>query len=183
MLGRFWGHLRSWVTRAANVGRGADVLNDWVNAATREYVPGKTLGPLHDGWLIMDRNRAPMSGIELEQYQKACVDRLTEPARQERGDPVSQSALEQLLGAVSKSGAQSVLFIPPTPSAHNFFPTAERERALTILDFSDVRQNAALFVPEHRLDIDHLNTAGAELFSRMLALRFAELAKGGSSKP
>ena len=93
-------------------------------------------------------------------------------------DAVCQSALERILTAITKAGATPVLVVPPTTASRNFYPSEERERELTILDFSDVRQNAKLFLPENRMDLGHVNTAGAEIFSDDLARRFVELARG-----
>jgi hypothetical protein len=171
-------HARQWVMRAVHLGRGMEALNDWLSAPTHEYTPGKSLGAKHDGWMAMDRGGRPaIEGVALASYQAGYRDRLAKPAEKERGDPVSQSALERLLSTVVQGGARPVLVVPPTTSAFNFYPTEARERELTILDFSDVQQNAALFAPERRINWDHLNSAGAELFSQILAQRFAELAK------
>jgi len=125
----------------------------------------------------MDRDGAAMSGDALEKYQRTYADRLVRPATKERGDPVSQSALERLLAAAAKSGASTILMVPPTTAGSHFYPTEAREAELTILDFSDVRRYAALFEPGNRIDVDHLNTPGAKVFSRILALQFAEIAR------
>jgi hypothetical protein len=180
---QFWQHLRHAVRRAVNIGRGAEGLPGWLNVSNHEYVPAKALGAQHDGWLVMDRANRMMTGKELEEYKAACADRLQRPAIKDPGDAVSQDALERLIDLVVRSGATPLLFVPPAPSARRFYPAPERERKLTILDYSDVRRYADLYEPGHRIDVDHLNTEGAELLSKDLALRFVELVKQGAQIP
>jgi hypothetical protein len=109
------------------------------------------------------------------------AQRIAVPAVQERNDPVSQVALDRLAATVVRSGATPIFVVPPTTEAGHFFPTTARERNLAVLDFSDVRKYPELYVPEHRIDLDHLNTAGAKIFSEALAQCFVALV--GRSRP
>ena len=177
------GHVSHWWMRAINLGRGAEVLQRRMNEANHRYVPAKSLGKNRDGWMSMDRKRRPMPEAVRKKFEQTYADRLERPPVKERGDPVSQSALERLLSTASRGGATPVLLIPPATGDSHFYPTEARERELTILDFSDVRQYAGLFELKHRFDVEHLNTAGSELFSQMLALRFVELVKKQRATP
>lgn len=180
---RFLGHVRYGLTRAINLGRGTEVLDRWVHAPGQKYGPGKSMGENGDGWLPADPELQNMTGAARERYERSYAERLAKPAGKERGDPVSQEVLERLVATVVKAGATPVLLVPPTTFDQNFFPTVERERELTILDYSDPRQYPELFAAEHRRDVDHVNTEGAKLFTRLIAQRFVELAKRGAQKP
>ncbi|MEI9892816.1 MAG: hypothetical protein WDN28_02585 [Chthoniobacter sp.] len=68
-------------------------------------------------------------------------------AGKERGDLVSQRALERMVSTVHHAGATPLLLVAPTPADRNFFPTEAREHELQILDFSDVRKYPGLFAP------------------------------------
>ena len=181
--GQILGHARYGLTRAINLGRGTEVMERWLRPPGEKSRSGKSMGEKGDGWMPGDPDLQQMSGAMAEKYEKLYTERLAKPSGKERGDPVSQLALERLLAAVGKSGATPVLIVPPTPTEQHFFPTVERERELTVLDFSDVRQYAALFAPEHRRDVEHINTVGAELFTQIIAQRFVELAKRRGPMP
>ena len=177
----FWGHARQGVMRAVNLGRGAEVLNRWVRAPGVKLGVGKGLGETGDGWLPAGPERQHMAGIAREQYERTYAERLVRPVAKDRDDPISQLALDRILSTVTRCGATPILILPPTTVEQVFFPTVERERQVTILDFSDVRENAGLFASEHRRDVNHLNTVGAELFTETLARRFVEIAKRGKA--
>jgi hypothetical protein len=51
-----------------------------------------------------------------------------------------------------------------------------------MLDFSDPARYPELYDPRHRYDSDHLNLAGAEMFSRLLAARIASLPPSASPR-
>ena len=122
-----------------------------------------------------------MTGPLREKYEREYAERLAKPAGKDRGEPICQVALERSLAAIASTGARPMLLVPPTTNARNFFPAPEREPQLAILDFTDVRQYPELFVPEHRMDVGHLNTVGAEIFTEILARRFVELAQSEAS--
>jgi len=175
--GELSAHVCQWLIRGTNLSRGSDVLNRLIRAPGFHFDVGKELGARGDGWYPAPSQLQEMSAKVRAEYDRSYADRLASPATKDRGDFVSQSALERVLAAVTEAGARPVIIIPPTTLERNFYPTEDREPQLTILDYSDVRQNADLFVPEHRRDLGHLNIAGAELFTQDLARRFVELAK------
>jgi hypothetical protein len=168
-------HTRQWLMRAVNLGRAVGLLTHWETFGKKKRKAGAKLGEHGDGWTTAGRSRQQMSGEVRQKYERTYAERLTSPAGREPGDPVSQEALERTIAAVLRSGATPVLVVPPTTYEQNFYPRPERVGELLILDFSDVRQYPELFSPEHRLDLDHVNTAGARAFSVALATRFLEV--------
>lgn len=177
MLRGLSAHAYQWLIRGINLSRGSDVLSRLLRLPGFHFDVGKELGTRGDGWYPAPSQIQEMPAKFRADYDRSYADRLASPATKDRGDSVSQSALERMMSAVTEAGARPVIIIPPTTFEGNFYPTADREREWTILDYSDVRQYADLFVREHRRDRGHLNTAGAEIFTQILARRFAELAK------
>ena len=116
-------------------------------------------------------------------YMAAYAERLAAPATLERNDPISQQALQRLIATVRKSGAIPIFVVPPTTEAGHFYPSKELEKDLVILDFSDVRKYPELYDPNHRIDPDHLNTAGARIFSEELAQGFVPVVKPTKGGP
>ena len=60
-----------------------------------------------------------------------------------------------------------------TTSKRNFYPTPERARKTIVLDFCDLEKFPELYEHRYRLDTDHLNTAGAEVFTRIFTETWA----------
>ena len=108
-------------------------------------------------------------------YMASYEERLATPANRESNDPISQLALQRLVATVRSHGAIPIFVVPPTTEAGYFYPPMDREKDLAILDFSDVRKYPELYDPNHRIDLDHLNTAGAKIFSEALAQDFVPM--------
>jgi hypothetical protein len=169
------GHLRQSFARAVNLGRGSDLLDRWIRPRDRAREIAKSLGENGDGWMSAFGVSQEMAAAPRAEYLRAYEERLATPAVLERSDPVSQDALDDLAASVRRSGAVPIFIVPPTTESGHFFPTAEREKDLAVFDFSDVRRYPELYSPEHRIDPDHLNTAGARIFSEELAKLFLTL--------
>jgi hypothetical protein len=176
--GNLWVHVCAWLIRETNVNSGGEILNRWFNVLGWSSDPRSGLGNNGDGWLSERLSDQQMAPALRANYEQVYADRLVSPAGKYRDDAVWQAALERSLAAISKAGCRPILIVPPMIVKRTLYPTEARERELTILDFSDMRQYPELFAPEHRTDFSHLNTAGAEIFSDILARRFVELVKG-----
>lgn len=174
----FTAHARSFAVRSVHFGRGAIVARGWI-LPKRQKRPRDdgALGTDGDGWSRSADALQRISGERLAHFEAAYANCLRTPSRQDTEDDVSDEALEILLPKVRRAGAVPILVVPPTPSEEYYFPRPERARELAIFDFSDVRKYPDLFRTENRQDIDHLNAAGAELFTRILADRFLEIAR------
>jgi hypothetical protein len=70
---------------------------------------------------------------------------------------------------VEQLGATPVLIVTPVTAKRVFFPRPERVQRTMVLDLNDPVRFPELYENRHRLDTDHLNTAGAEVFTRLLA--------------
>jgi hypothetical protein len=175
--GKLSGHLWAWLGRAANLSRGSDLLNRLLQIPGWKDDLRGSLGDKTDGWVSVGNNRQVMSPEMRKSYDQGLAERMAYPAVKDRAEATCQAALLRVIGAITRAGARPVLIVPPTMATRNFYPTEEEEKQLTILDFSDVRQNEKLFRPENRMDLGHVNTAGAVLFTEDLAHSFVQLAK------
>lgn len=173
-LGEFSDHVALFVRNEINLGRGSILTNRLsyyaVAPATPAYgVMGKDLA----GWIPTGRPEE-IAGQQLVDFDAALADRKVKPAVRDYGDPVSQRALETMIAKIEKLGAQPVLVVPPTTNKRNFFPRKEREKKTLVLDFCDIQKFPELYEHRYRLDTDHLNTEGAEVFTRLFVKTWAE---------
>jgi hypothetical protein len=170
-LGHFAGHLRLFLENQTNLGRASAFAERWRKPGPRSRFDPLALGPKADGWMRSGR-REQMTGSELARYEQSLVERAATPSVKDFGDAVSQAALESMVRKVEDVGARPLLIVPPTTGKRHFFPRPEGVRSAIVLDFSDIRKYAELYRIEYRLDNEHLNTAGAEIFTRVLAEEF-----------
>jgi hypothetical protein len=156
--------------RTVNLGRGAASTRIWLGLRPPGD-PGPPLGPTSDGFIPSDQ---VLAGAPLEIYRQQLAALPSFKKRLQTLDPVPQEYLETMVARVRAHGAEPILFIPPTVSGFVFRP---RREVAPLIDFSDPEQWPALFDPANRADPGHLNTAGAEIFTRLLAERFFSLTK------
>jgi hypothetical protein len=163
--------LRLFAEASTSLGRGA------VLASRRlSHEPAKR-SKLEDAWIHPTGDES-MKGKELAEFESAWASLQQNPRRLESGDPVSKEALGILLGKLAKIGVTPVFLIPPTLNSRQFFPDMLRAQSLMVFDFSDPQLYPEFFVPNHRSDNVHLNAAGAEIFTRAIALRFLQAVSG-----
>ena len=159
--GLFAEHGRLFLHRSANLGRGAA----WLRIATGVRLPNDRLaplGPARDGFIPSD---TVISGSTLAEYQRQLAALTAVASRERPLDRVPQENLEAMLARVRARGAEPILFIAPSTGGLIFHP---RREVAPLLDFSAPQQWPALFDPQSRADLGHLNTAGAEAFTRAL---------------
>jgi hypothetical protein len=174
-MSAFFAHLELFAKNVTNAGR-SDVLTRHLRTRTqrttqqinRERVMGKSL----DGYVPADFPEV-MPPEALASYRRELGERQTKPAVEDLADPVSQKAMQRLLAAVRSIGATPVLVIPPTTNKKNFYPRPELRGDLLIFDYSDINKYAGLYENQHRQDTDHVNKAGAVVFTEILAKEFA----------
>lgn len=175
-MGEFFEHLELFAKHQTNLGQ-ASFLTTWLMNG-----PQPPRGPLNTPQVLGDDLRGwtrtgrpdEMTPANKADYDHELAERKKKPAEKDLGDPVSQAALEDMLAKIEKLGATPVLIVPPTTNKRNFYPLPEREAKTLVLDFCDLNQYPELFEDRHRLDTDHVNTPGAEVFTRILAERWLE---------
>lgn len=163
-------HAALFLQRATHLGRGALMLQ---MAAGVRAVPDALapLGPERDGF-IPAAPGVVIHGAALEEFQRNLA--AAPLVRSKPLDPVAQENLETMLAKVRAHGARPIILIAPAQGGLVFRP---RREDAPVLDFSDPKEWPELFEPQDRADAGHLNTAGAEVFTRALAARFLSLAE------
>jgi hypothetical protein len=175
-MGDFAEHAGLFVENMSNYGR-SGVIFEHLAHLTGPLVYRKTLGPDGDGFLEIE-GRKEMKGKDLAKFEGLFAERQQSPAVEDDGNTTDRASLHEMLQKTEALGAKPVLIIPPTLALKNFCPPPGSEPGVAVLNFSSQQKYPMLYDEEVRLDTDHLNTAGAELFTRMVAERFAELELG-----
>ena len=176
-FGDFVDHLPPFVQNETNLGRGTILTSRLISDQVRKQVPAAaTLGQDFAGWVRTGRPEE-MTGHELADYDKALVQRQKVKPEKDLADPMSQRTLEAMIAKIEKLGATPVLVVPPTTGKRNFYPTPERAAKTIVLDFCDLEKFPELYEHRYRLDTDHLNTEGAQVFTRIFAKAWAEEVK------
>ena len=85
--------------------------------------------------------------------------------------------LGETIAQIIRAGAQPVLIIPPRTRVRYFVPSAENARLAPVIDLCSLVKFPELYDSRYRVDTSHLNAAGAEVFTRIVARRFLEIAR------
>lgn len=114
----------------------------------------------------------PMTAEKLAEFQSAVAD-FRENLPPQPIDRVFRRALDDAIAEVRAAGAQPVLLLTPTvKEKENFTGLPD---GVPVLRFQDPNAFPQFFDPANCYDNEHLNHAGAQLFTAELARRFAEL--------
>lgn len=174
-LGEFIDHLPLFFQRQTSLGRGSLLTSLLISdLPVRPY--WGALGEDRRGWVPTGRAES-MSAREVADYEEFLAERRARKPRREVGDPASLAALETMIAKIEKLGATPVLVVPPTTNKRNFVPRPERERKTIVLDFCDLEKFPELYEARCRLDTDHLNTEGSQVFTRILVNAWAQEVK------
>ena len=162
-------HLGLFLKNYANIGRGSDLMNSIGRIFNKERRPAKSLGPSLDGYT--SQPAAPWTDDARETYSKqiAWMKSTSLPA-----DPATDGALAELAARVRAAGATPLFVIPPTALPLPPFFNG-RTGAETVFAFNNTAAFPGLYQVALRSDVEHLNAAGADAFTRLLARRFSEL--------
>ncbi len=167
-------HTGLYLQNMSNFGRASSPLQHWLHPHWPAiYWP--PLGPQQDGFArIADRTQ--LQGKALLEFRAAMTSTKKRPPVEDYGSQASQAAMQTMLLKITAAKATPVLLIPPTLSYKNFRPKPDAQPPAPVFNFSDLNKYPELYNEPVRLDTDHLNTAGAEIFTRLVADRFAEWA-------
>jgi hypothetical protein len=168
-------HLQVFLMQASNIGRGA---GEWERLVFHQPIAAMNIGETPDGFLPTSGDGV-MRGETLARYQKEYAERQATPARVVPLRSYPQESLDRVLRLVRKAGAQAIFLVAPTTGELSGHPA--EGSGLATIDFREMDRYRELYVPEVRTDTAHLNAKGAELYSRRLAERFIEVAKGQSN--
>ena len=171
----FIDHLATFGQRQTQLGRGAQLFDRWRFAETPEPMHWEDLGENGDGFVPAHGGRA---GEEKKTARLASVlaARKKEPPAPSQADRVSQAVLGEAIAQIRRAGAVPVLVLPPRTRVLYFVPSAENARHAAVVDLCRPAEFPDLYDLRYRLDTSHFNLAGAEIFTRLVAARFLEIA-------
>ena len=163
-LGQYLEHVQLFLQRSVHLGAAVPLIARFAASAP---APSSTIG---DGWV---KTPLLIGGADLAEYERTSAERRQTPQYAKPGNPAGAVALRRLLEKIARTGATPVLVIPPRTGATRFEPPPDIRQSCIHLDFSDPGKYPELFAIENRLDGEHLNAAGALVFSRLVAEHFA----------
>lgn len=99
------------------------------------------------------------------------VEKARSGLRPVRLSDVFRDALNRMIVEVRAAGAEPILFLSPSSDARENF--VELPEGVVILDFRNPDRYPELFEAKYRYDAAHLNRAGAEIYTKLLAEQFA----------
>ena len=135
------------------------------------------LGPDLAGWVETGRGEelTPENRAELE---KERAERLDQPRRARSWRPREPgSARRDAHQGRARGRHRQCSSSRPSPRRRTYSPPPEIAQRFIVLDFNDLQRFPELFENRHRIDTHHLNTAGAQVFTRLVAERWIEEVK------
>ena len=170
-------NIRLWVRNVTNFGAGTEILprlGETFSPLSRSFgrkkrsSDGHGLPPNWDGYFAMSK---PMTGDNLANYQKLFADAQNHPLKRPP-ELIMRSELHHFAKALARKKIQVVFVVPPslgkTRAAGIDVPAGS-----LLFDYQDLARYPQFYEEDHRLDVEHLNARGAELFSKTLAEDFA----------
>jgi hypothetical protein len=167
-----WTHFRLFFSKSLNLGRGA--------AALEEYMLGKgpkmrLLGENSDGYNAYKDART-LKGEGLAYYMRLLDNRQRNPAKLSTLKTYHQECFDDSVKAVRATPAKPIALIGPTTGPLRLRPA--ESSGVPVIDLCDVQAYPQLFTPDVRVDHAHLNDKGADIFTRMVATQFLQVARG-----
>jgi len=167
----FFDHTLLFARYFTNLGRGSTLLRRWAFAESAPPENWTLLGRDRDGFL--PAAHVP-SGEELAALDKDLEKRRQRPPVMESADPVTRKALGMMIAKIQRAGATPILIVPPTARGTYFAPDPKSSEGIVVLDFCNPKKYPELYETKYRVDPSHLNAAGAEIFTHLLAAEFVK---------
>jgi hypothetical protein len=145
-----------------NIGR-VDLTTDLAKSPDR--LGQVMLGPDKDGYLPVRHPIAPESRVTLERNLEAMRSGKV-PERPP--DALNAEGYARIRDLLAARGVELVLVVAPL-TLKDYHAWVDAPPGPRLLKFDDPQRYPELYVPGHRLDSDHVNDAGAQVFSKELA--------------
>ncbi len=164
---RFLATARLWFRNFTHVGSGLEIFGKalaQLPPRVKSQPKLKNLPPNWNGYYAMTR---PMDDKTLATYRKSFADQQA-PAPPRVADPMMRSELQRFVREMAPKGIRVVFVAPPSlMAAHGSGVQAPLSDPL--FDYDDLGRYPQFYAEENRLDTEHLNARGAEIFSRTMA--------------
>lgn len=170
----FFFHGALFAKNFANIGRKSD-LTWWSSYFGKKAAPPKDLGHDDDGYVPQIRK---MSKAEAGAYE-AELERAVARADFSRVSPATEQAYRQWADEIRKTGATPIFLVTPTTAQTKLRFRSESGIAGAVMPFNDAKDYPQLYRNEIRFDADHLNSTGAEEFTRLIADNLSRLINDG----
>ena len=165
-------HTSQFQKNFTNLGRAGDVWDYFSRRGKIESL--NWLGKTVDGYRPMGKK---MPAAQIPEYEKTLARALqkTEP---DLLSVYTEKAVRQCAEQIRRFGATPVFLVQPTPTVQTEM-TLRGKPPGTVISFNNARLYPNLYRPEVRIDRGHINKAGAEEFTRLMAAKFAQLLSEG----
>jgi hypothetical protein len=167
-------HAQLFGQRSANTGRGAQMLAEWLFDISPVSMDWDALGKARDGWTPAIEKENDIAERRSGRLGTILKERIADPPSRDATDAAGQKALTSLLGKIVGAGAKPVIIIPPRLRKSYFYPAPELARRFPIINLCEPARFPDLYREDLRVDLSHLNGAGAEIFTRVTAEQFIE---------
>ena len=172
----FIDHLAAFGQRATQLGRGALLFDRWRLALSPAPMHWENLGESGDGWVPAKSGGSREKKVPAR-LAALLAERRKNPPEPSEADRVSQAVLGEAIAQILRAGAAPILIMPPRTRVFYFVPSAENTRHAAVVDLCRPAKFPELYDPRYRVDTSHFNVAGAEIFTRLVAARFLEIAR------
>jgi hypothetical protein len=159
-------HSMLFAKNFANVGQRSDLARS-ARRFWKKELPSKDIGPNGDGYLPINRETIATDAI---------IDAVHVERKDEAGSrfvsALTASAYRQLVDDIRRAGAVPIFLVTPNAGQTRLAFPPESGVAATVLSFNNANEYPELYRKEMRFDSDHLNGAGSENFTKLLAQEF-----------
>jgi hypothetical protein len=167
-----WTHFRLFVKKSLNLGRGAAALEDlMLGKGPKPF----SLGPGRDGYNPY-KDAKTLAGPEVDEYMRVLEKRQRSPAKFSQLKTYHQECFDDEVKLVRAVSAKPIALVGPTTGPLRLRPA--ESSGVPVIDLCDVHAYPQLYAPDVRIDHAHINDKGADIFSRMVAEQFLNVAKG-----
>ena len=161
-------HLSLMFANYGNLGRQSDLMK----LGSQPITAPKPLGQDGTGFYPVAKCLTATDSVELTQKLKVLAP------WEQRGffdDPVLINEVARLAKIIRSLGCQAYFIVAPSLDNWRYNgPGSPLADDIVTFEFNDPSRFPALYLPEHRFDLQHLNTAGAEIFTKLLVTRMAD---------
>jgi hypothetical protein len=151
----------------ANVGQRRDLAR-WVRRLWKKGSSFKDIGPNKDGYSPLNKEMKTAAASDEAELQVARESELRFVS------PLIASAYRELADDVRRSGAVPIFLVTPNVTQTRLGFGPEAAVGATVLSFNNAKEYPQLYRKEMRVDSDHLNGAGSEYFTKLLAEDFLQ---------
>ena len=172
----FIDHLSAFGQHGTQLGRGILLFDRWRHAAGPTRMLWEKLGENGDGWTPTTHTEL-RDDRTLELLDTSGGEGKRAMPKANASNRVTQAVLGESIARIIRAGAVPILVIPPRARSFYFVPSAENARRASVINLCDPVKYPELYDLKYRVDTSHLNAAGAEVFTRILADRFLEISR------